>query len=168
MWSRSRPCHSPRRPLRRRSLAGRETSRRPGRRRRHRRCRCPARRRARRKGTAWSTKTPATPAPRTAPPARSRPDQSFGPNRSTSQPWSGEKNVCSTIRRENVTCSAAGVTSSAAPRGLVNSAQTYCGLEIAIMQIRPSPSWTQRVAPVVTTAGRVAVWGMGRGLSNGR
>jgi len=29
---------------------------------------------------------------------------------------------------------------------LTNSVQTYCGLEIAIMQMRPSNNWIQRVA----------------------
>src|SRR4051812_36736564 len=67
-----------------------------------------------------------------------RPISSFGPNRSTSQPWNGEKKVCRTISSENV-------TPSVVPSGLVNSVQTYCGLKMAIMQTRPSPSWTQRV-----------------------
>ena len=30
--------------------------------------------------------------------------------------------------------------------GLVNSAQTYCGLEIAIMHTTPMASWVQREA----------------------
>ena len=63
-----------------------------------------------------------------------------GPKRSTSQPWNGEKNVCNTISRENVTWIAAGAASNAVPRGWVNRVQTYCGLEIAIMQISPSTS----------------------------
>ena len=74
-----------------------------------------------------------------------RPIRLRGPNRSTSQPCSGEKNVWSTISSENVTCNAAGDVASAAPIGLVNNAQTYCGLEIVIMKTGPRPSWAQRV-----------------------
>jgi hypothetical protein len=81
------------------------------------------------------------PSPDSAPPAAI---SARGPNRSTSQPWNGEKNGCSTISSENVACNAAGLTASAAPSGFVNSAQTYCGLEIAIMQTSPRTSCTQR------------------------
>jgi len=54
----------------------------------------------------------------------------------------------------NVTCTAAAVAPSVAPIGLVNSVQTYCGLEIAIMQIRPSPSCTHRALAIGKAAGR--------------
>ena len=63
-----------------------------------------------------------------------------GPKRSTRKPWNGEKNVCSTMRIENVTCNVASSVPSFPNRGLVKSAQTYCGLEIAIMQMTPSAS----------------------------
>ena len=36
--------------------------------------------------------------------------------------------------------------------GLVNSVHTYCGLEIDIIAIRPSPSWIQRVDVVAVLA----------------
>src|ERR1700727_1450302 len=58
---------------------------------------------------------------------------------------------------EKVTCNDAGDTLSAAPSGLVNTVQTYCGLEIAIMQTNPSPSCVQRAAPVLVTGETVAV-----------
>ena len=56
-----------------------------------------------------------------------------------------------------VTCSAAAPVPKAATMGLVNNAQTYCGLETVIMQTRPRPSWIQRVAPAVVAAGRSRV-----------
>ncbi|MNS96853.1 hypothetical protein D3C86_1092040 [compost metagenome] len=68
-----------------------------------------------------------------------------GPKRSIIAPWNGEKNVCSTISSENVTCNSESGTPSLAASGLVNRVQTYCGLEIAIMQTRPSNSCSQRV-----------------------
>ena len=52
-----------------------------------------------------------------------------------------------------VTWIAAAEAPSAVPSGLVNSAQTYCGLEIAIMQISPSKSWIQRVDAAGTASG---------------
>jgi hypothetical protein len=74
----------------------------------------------------------------------------LGPNLSTSQPCTGEQNVCSTISSENVTWSEAGAAPSACPSGLVNNVQTYCGLAIAIMQITPSNNWTHREPTAVT------------------
>ena len=65
---------------------------------------------------------------------------SLGPNRSTSTPCHGERNVWTTMRIENVIWSSASVEPSAAVSGCVNSAHTYCGLEIRIMQTRPSSS----------------------------
>jgi hypothetical protein len=60
-----------------------------------------------------------------------------GPKRSTRLPWNGEKKVCSTIRIENVICNPESGTPNLAASGLVNRVQTYCGLEIAIMQTSP-------------------------------
>ena len=57
----------------------------------------------------------------------------------------------------NVTWIAAAEAPSEAPSGLVNSAQTYCGLEIAIMQTRPSRSWIQRVDAAGTAMGALVV-----------
>ena len=53
----------------------------------------------------------------------------------------------------NVTCTPAAVAPSAAPSGLVNKVQTYCGLEIAIMQTRPRINCTHRVLATGTAAG---------------
>ena len=63
---------------------------------------------------------------------------SLGPKRSTSTPCHGERNVCTTIRIENVICSSGSVERSPEVSGCVNSAQTYCGLEITIIQMTPS------------------------------
>ena len=38
----------------------------------------------------------------------------------------------------------------------MNRVQTYCGLEIAIMQIRPSPNWIQRVAGLANGSSMLA------------
>ena len=58
----------------------------------------------------------------------------------------------------NVTWIAGPVAFSAVPNGLVNTVQTYCGLEIDIMQINPSSNCTQRVE----VAGRIGVGGGGQ------
>src|ERR1700733_13647087 len=58
---------------------------------------------------------------------------------------------------ENVTCKAAGAAPSAPLSGLTNNVHTYCGLEIAIMQIRPRPNWPQRVALEVVGTARLAL-----------
>src|SRR3569623_1016847 len=68
-----------------------------------------------------------------------------GPKRSTRKPWNGDKKVCSTIRIENVTCSCDSVPPNSPSSGLVNSVHTYCGLEMAIMQIKPYTSCIQRL-----------------------
>src|ERR1700760_3554812 len=81
-------------------------------------------------------------APRRTAPAES---SSRGPNLSISQPWKGEKKVWITISTEKVTCSSARPTPSAAPSGLVNRVQTYCELEIDIMQMTPNANCSQRV-----------------------
>src|SRR5579859_4967741 len=67
-----------------------------------------------------------------------------GPNFSIRKPWNGEKKVWMTIRTEKVTCNSASETPSAAPSGLVNRVQTYCELEIDIMQMTPKPNCSQR------------------------
>ncbi len=67
------------------------------------------------------------------------------PKRSIRLPWKGEKKVCSTISIEKVICSSDSGTPSLAVSGLVNKVHTYCGLEMAIMQIRPINSWNQRL-----------------------
>src|SRR5689334_432127 len=82
------------------------------------------------------------PSPLSAPPSAIR---SFGPNLSISQPCAGESQVCSTIRIENVIWIAGSVAPVVVWKDLVNRVQTYCGEEIAIMAIRPSRSWIQRV-----------------------
>src|SRR5471032_3240533 len=69
----------------------------------------------------------------------------LAPKRSMRPPWNGEKNVCNTISIEKVICSSDSGTPSLAASGLVNSVQTYCGLEIDIMQIRLISSCTQRL-----------------------
>ena len=46
---------------------------------------------------------------------------------------------------ENVHCNSASVVPSLALSGPVNSVQTYCGLEIAIIAITPRMSWFQRL-----------------------
>src|ERR1700761_8558213 len=48
------------------------------------------------------------------------------------------------IRRENVHCNSASVVPSFWFNGPVNSVQTYCGEEIAIMAITPRMSCDQR------------------------
>lgn len=53
-------------------------------------------------------------------------------------PCAGEKKVCRTINSEKVTWISASETRSFSVNGPVNSAQTYCGLEIAIIAIMPS------------------------------
>src|SRR6185312_325629 len=78
-----------------------------------------------------------------------------GPKRSTSQPCSGDSQVCSTIRIEMVTWMAARLPPVAVWNGFTNRVQTYCGLEIAIMATSPRVSWIQRCWPDV---------GMGRPL----
>ncbi|GAC1346023.1 MAG: hypothetical protein NVSMB18_27070 [Acetobacteraceae bacterium] len=55
------------------------------------------------------------------------------------------------MRMLNVTWIAAGPAPSEALSGLANSVHTYCGLEMAIMQMSPSRSWTHRV-PTLRTA----------------
>jgi hypothetical protein len=60
-----------------------------------------------------------------------------GPNLSIRKPWHGERNVCSTMSSEKVTWSCASSTPSCFVIGVVKSAQTYCGLEMTIMQTRP-------------------------------
>ncbi|VGP25069.1 hypothetical protein SB00610_01544 [Klebsiella quasipneumoniae subsp. similipneumoniae] len=45
------------------------------------------------------------------------------------------------INSEKVTCSSGRPTPSLAARGFVSSVQTYCGLEMAAIQIKPSTSW---------------------------
>jgi hypothetical protein len=65
-----------------------------------------------------------------------------GPNLSTKYPWNGEKKVCNTIKIEKVICSSVRVTPSWPMMGFVNKAQTYCGLEIDIMQITPRANCT--------------------------
>ena len=45
------------------------------------------------------------------------------------------------ISSEKVTCSSGRQTPSYAARGFVSSVQTYCGLEMAAIQIKPSTSW---------------------------
>src|ERR1700722_17945355 len=44
------------------------------------------------------------------------------------------------MKMENVTCSWVSETPSCAVHGFVNSVHTYCGLEMAIMQISPRVS----------------------------
>src|SRR5450830_811213 len=80
-----------------------------------------------------------------------RPDMSVpmeirrrAPKRSIRPPWNGEKKVCSTISIEKEICSSDKGKPILAERGLVNSVHTYCGLEIAIMQIRLISSLNQR------------------------
>ncbi len=46
---------------------------------------------------------------------------------------------------EKATCRVGRPTPRAVVIGLVNSAQTYCGLEMAAMQTSPRMSWSQRV-----------------------
>src|SRR5690349_7556605 len=70
---------------------------------------------------------------------------SCGPNLSISQPCAGDSQVCSTIRIENVIWIAGSDAPVVLWKDLVNRVQTYCGEEIAIMAIRPSKSWIQRV-----------------------
>src|SRR4029078_12123382 len=48
------------------------------------------------------------------------------------------------ISSENVHCNSASVVRSFCLSGPVNSVHTYCGLEIAIMAIKPRTSWLQR------------------------
>jgi hypothetical protein len=62
------------------------------------------------------------------------------PKRSISQPCAGEKKVCSTMSKEKVNWMAVRPAPVVVWKGLRKSVQTYCGLEIAIMAIRPSPS----------------------------
>ena len=80
-----------------------------------------------------------------------------GPNRSTSHPWNGLKNVCSTINMLNVTWIEAAETFNDVPNGRVNNAHTYCGLEMAIMQISPNSNCTQRVEVAGTASGSTTV-----------
>src|SRR5215469_14291079 len=70
---------------------------------------------------------------------------SLGPKRSTRNAWNGEKKVCRMMSSENVNCNSASVVPSFWLSGPVNSVQTYCGLEIAIIAINPSTSCTHRV-----------------------
>ena len=56
---------------------------------------------------------------------------------------------------EKVICTAGSAAPVAAWKGLTNSVQTYCGLEMAIMTTRPSRSWTRLV-------GEAAREGIGR------
>src|SRR5665213_2364865 len=55
------------------------------------------------------------------------------------------------MSRENVTWISASVVPMAWVNGPVNSVQTYCGLEIAIMAISPRTSWSQRLVDVDAT-----------------
>ena len=48
------------------------------------------------------------------------------------------------MSNENVHCNSASVVPSFWLSGPVNSVHTYCGLEIAIMAIKPRTSWFQR------------------------
>src|ERR1051325_10424561 len=50
------------------------------------------------------------------------------------------------ISSENVHCSSASVVPSFWLSGPVNSVQTYCGEEIAIIAMMPRTSWFQRLA----------------------
>jgi hypothetical protein len=75
--------------------------------------------------------------PVSAPPAES---SRRGPKRSTSNPWHGERNVCTTIRIEKVIWIDVRLACSDPISGCVNSVQTYCGLEITTMQTRPRSS----------------------------
>src|SRR5581483_12477417 len=70
---------------------------------------------------------------------------SLGPKRSTRYAWNGEKKVCRMMSKEKVNCSSASVVPSFWLSGPVNSVQTYCGLEIDIMTMRPSTSCNHRV-----------------------
>ncbi len=72
-----------------------------------------------------------------------------GPNLPISQPWKGDRKACSRTSSEKATWIAGKPTWKAEVMGLVNSAQTYCGLEMEAMQISPRTSWIQRVAGVV-------------------
>src|SRR5690606_13582980 len=63
-----------------------------------------------------------------------------GPNLSTRKPWHGERKVCATIKMAKVTCTSGKVALREVVSSVVNSAQTYCGLEIAIMAITPNRS----------------------------
>src|SRR6185437_9323643 len=74
--------------------------------------------------------------------------RSFGPKRSTRNAWNGEKKVCRMMSSEKVNCSSASVVPSFWLSGPVDSVQTYCGLEIAIIAIKPSTSCIQRVDAV--------------------
>ena len=88
------------------------------------------------------------PAPLNSAPA---PISNFGPSFSTRKPCTGDNQVCSTIRIVIVHCT----SESAAPvvfwNDGTNRVQTYCGLEITIMTMKPMMSWTQRVAAVSAT-----------------
>src|SRR6202012_3957923 len=72
-----------------------------------------------------------------------------GPNLPISQPWKGDRKPCSRIRIENATWIAGSPAWRDEVKGLVNSAHTYCGLEIEAMQTSPKTSWIQRLAGIV-------------------
>jgi hypothetical protein len=77
-----------------------------------------------------------------------------GPKRSTRKPCAGERNVCTTISSEKVTCAWASVEPSASVTGRVKSAQTYCGLAIITIDTTPIANCHWRLA----RAGADARW----------
>ena len=65
------------------------------------------------------------------------PISNLGPNLSTRHPCTGDSHVCSTMRIVIVHCTSESNEPVVFCNGAVNKVQTYCGLEIVIMTMKP-------------------------------
>src|SRR2546422_10393947 len=72
-----------------------------------------------------------------------RPISTFGPIFSTRKPCNGDSQVCSTIKNVIVHCTSERIALVDFWNDGTNSVQTYCGLEIAIMTMKPIKSCIQ-------------------------
>src|SRR5262249_21388287 len=68
-----------------------------------------------------------------------------GPNLSTKNPCTGEEKVCRMITSEMVNWIAGRAAPVVVWNGLTNSVQTYCGLEIVIIAMKPNSNCSQRL-----------------------
>src|SRR6516162_7454087 len=83
------------------------------------------------------------PAPFTNAPS---PIRSFGPKRSTRNPCIGASQVCKTIKMVMVHCTSERIAPVVFWNDGTNRVQTYWGLEIVIITMKPKRSWIQRAA----------------------